>query len=115
MRITCRRRAVVLASLLSGIAVLSIVGPACSLRPKQITRESAEAAVRTYLGPDVGTVTVTCPDDIPARNGGTFTCTAVGADGDTVKIVATQTDDNGTFDLKPDLGGGAGTTVPGRR
>jgi hypothetical protein len=45
-------------------------------------------------------VTVSCPDDIEVATGGTFTCTATDADGTTMTIQGTQTDDQGNVTYK---------------
>jgi hypothetical protein len=48
-----------------------------------------------------GTSTVTCPDDRPLQQGDVFECQAVLADGQTVTLQVTQTDNNGnvTWDI----------------
>jgi Domain of unknown function (DUF4333) len=45
-------------------------------------------------------ITVACPDDEPAQAGAIFQCTATSADGRTITIEVTQTDDHGNVTWK---------------
>jgi len=82
------------------IAVVALVmgAAACS---RTIDKTSLETSIKTQLEkqPGVTGVTVTCPDNIKAQQGGTFTCTAV-AQGQTVTLQITQTDDQGHVTFK---------------
>jgi hypothetical protein len=49
---------------------------------------------------DMHGVTVSCPDDVPAEAGRTFGCNATSADGRTITIEVTQTDDHGNVTWK---------------
>ena len=53
---------------------------------------SIQAQLESKTG--VSGFTVTCPGNIQAQTGGTFTCTAA-AQGETVTLQVTQTDDQG--------------------
>jgi hypothetical protein len=71
---------------------------ACS---RSLNKTSMESSLKTQLEAKTGItgVTVTCPDGIKAEKGGTFTCTAA-AQGQTVTVQVTQTDDQGNVTFK---------------
>jgi hypothetical protein len=55
-----------------------------------------ESGVASELGTQLGgTWTVSCPSDVAIEKGGTFTCDATSADGQSSTINVTQTDDQG--------------------
>src|SRR5262249_25446478 len=92
-----------LAGALAAVGLLAAAG-GCKASNTINTRsaEDAIAAKLQTLNPDAGTFTVTCPPEIPAEQGATFTCNVKGQDGTTLNVVCTQTDDKGTFDIKPE-------------
>jgi hypothetical protein len=45
-------------------------------------------------------IAVACPDDEPAQAGAIFQCTATSADGRTITVEVTQTDDHGNVTWK---------------
>ena len=47
---------------------------------------------------DITVTSVTCPDDVDAKAGVTFQCTALGETGSTTTISVTQQDDQGNVD-----------------
>jgi hypothetical protein len=79
------------------LPLLMLVAVACS---KTIDSTSLESSIKTQLATKgVPGATVSCPDDIKAEKGGTFTCTA-SAQGQTVTLQITQTDDQGHVTFK---------------
>lgn len=66
------------------------------------TKDAAQKIKANLEGqrPDLGSVTVTCPDSVPGTKGTTFTCTLTASDGTTAPIKVTLTDDNGRFDFE---------------
>jgi hypothetical protein len=82
------------------IAILTLVfgAVACS---RTLDHTSLEASLKTQLEATAGItgVTVTCPDNIKAEKGATFTCRAT-AQGETVTLDVTQTDDQGHVTFK---------------
>ena len=89
-----RRKVVVL------LASLALVG-GCS-RTKTLDAPSLEEMLRTEIEQQLGAsgFTVDCPDDEPAAAGATFQCSATSADGKTLTIEVTQTDDKGNVTWK---------------
>ena len=58
--------------------------------------DNLEAAITTWIADQgSGDATVTCPDDRPLQQGDTFQCVATFADGSTVTLQVTQTDNAG--------------------
>ena len=79
------------------LSSLVFAAVACS---KTIDSTSLESSIKSQLATKgVPDATVTCPDDIKAEKGGTFTCTAA-AQGQTVTLDITQTDDEGHVTFK---------------
>ncbi|MEP7059391.1 MAG: DUF4333 domain-containing protein [Actinomycetota bacterium] len=73
------------------------VAVACT---KTIDSTSLESSIKTQLATKgIPGATVSCPDDIKAEKGGTFTCKA-SAQGQTVTLQITQTDDAGHVTFK---------------
>lgn len=86
------RRALVVAS--AGAAlVLAGCGTLDTGQLETITAERVEQAVGR------APASVTCPEDVKAQAGSTFTCTVAGADGTTATIDVTQKDDEGHVEL----------------
>ena len=82
------------------IALLTLALGAASCS-RSLDKTSLESSIETQLESKGGIsdVTVTCPGDIKAQAGGTFTCTAA-AQGETVTLQVTQTDDQGNVTFK---------------
>jgi uncharacterized protein DUF4333 len=78
------------AALFAGLLVL----PACTAT---LDTQKLEDQIAQGLDEQLGTTgtTVDCPDDIEAKAGDEFECTATGSDGTTAKIQVTQNDDQG--------------------
>lgn len=95
--------------LMAPTATLALLASGCraSNTINTTSAEDAIAAKLQSLDPEAAPYTVTCPADIPAKRGNTFTCRVTSADGTTINVVNTQTDDEGTFDIAPE-------TVPGQ-
>lgn len=73
---------------------------------KSLDGSSIESQIADGLSSQAGgTWTVSCPSDIPAEQGATFTCTATGADGTTSTITVTQDDADGNVTWKSDISG----------
>ena len=87
------RRVVVL------FASLALVG--CT-RAKTLDANGLEEMLRAKIEQQLGAhgITVDCPDDEPAAAGATFQCTATSADGKTITVEVTQTDDQGNVTYK---------------
>jgi len=90
-----RKRSVVVV-----LASLALVG-ACS-RTKTLDANGLEEKLRTQVEQQLGAhgITVDCPDDEPAHAGAIFRCTATSAEGKTITIEVTQTDDHGNVTWK---------------
>jgi hypothetical protein len=84
-------------ALLTGLVLLIAGCGAASLRSTDVQDQIAEE-----LGKQAGaSYTVTCPAEIPAEKGFTFTCTASdGSSGETATITVVEDDDLGTFSWK---------------
>ena len=80
------------------LIMLLLGATACAGRPlDEITMESS---IKAELGRSgIPGAVVTCPNDIKAWKGSTFTCTAA-AKGETVTLQVTQTDDQGHVTFK---------------
>jgi len=80
------------------LLTLLLVATACAGRPLDET--TLESSIKAELGKSgIPDAVVTCPGDIKAQKGGTFTCTAA-AQGETVTLQITQTDDQGHVTFK---------------
>ena len=79
------------------LACAAVLAAGCGT--KTINSEEAEKKVRAELAEQLGASvkSVDCPDDVEAKKGDKFSCTAKGADGTTAKISMTQTTDSGDF------------------
>jgi Domain of unknown function (DUF4333) len=82
------------------VAIVLLAG-ACS-RTKTLDGSGLERQIATDMQTNLQLegVTVSCPGDIEAAAGGTFTCTATDADGTSMTIQGTQTDDQGRVTYK---------------
>jgi hypothetical protein len=80
--------------LLSGAAAVLLV-VACGNLTLDDTRleQVISAGITTQTG--VAVTSVNCPNNRPLKTGDTFDCTATTADGATLTITVTQTDDQG--------------------
>ncbi len=76
-------------------AAVVILG-GCSLK-KQIDTDRAEAEIKRDLAAQTGAPlrSVRCPDEVDAKKGARFSCTAIAGDGSRIPIRVTQTDGNG--------------------
>ena len=63
---------------------------------------SVEAEIKDQLELQLSGVTVEieCPEDIEAKAGESFECTATSEENNKAKIVVTQTDDDGSIDFR---------------
>jgi hypothetical protein len=63
---------------------------------------SVESEIKDQLERQLSGVTVEidCPEDIEAKAGENFECTATSEDNNRAKIVVTQTDDDGSIDFR---------------
>ncbi len=79
---------------------VALVG-GCS-RTKTLDANDLEETLRSKIEQQLGAhgITVDCPDDEPAAAGATFQCTATSADGKTITVEVTQTDDQGNVTYK---------------
>ncbi len=79
-----------------GVLVLVLAAAACS---KTLDSTELEGTLKDQLETqlEVTGLTVECPDDIEAKAGDTFECTASGSDGSTATVSVTQTDDEGNL------------------
>lgn len=86
---------------LLAICLLLLVATSCS---RTLDTNSLENSLKTQMESKTGVsgFTITCPENIKAVEGGTFTCTAA-AQGETVTLQVTQTDAQGhvTFRATP--------------
>jgi Domain of unknown function (DUF4333) len=82
------------------VAIVLLAG-ACS-RTKTLDGTQLEQQIATDMQTHLQLegVTVSCRDDIEVATGGTFTCTATDADGTSMTIQGTQTDDQGKVTYK---------------
>jgi hypothetical protein len=76
------------------LAAIVVLVAACS-RPLDI--DGLESELKDQVEEEFGTtgLTVTCPDDVKAEAGSTFTCEASDASGATMVLTVTQRDDQG--------------------
>jgi Domain of unknown function (DUF4333) len=83
-----------LGGLAAVVATLALV--ACS-PDKQVDTDRAEAEIKQSLSTQTGdpVQSVRCPDEVKAKQGERFRCVATVSDGSRVRIVVTQTDDDG--------------------
>jgi Domain of unknown function (DUF4333) len=82
------------------LASLVLVG-GCT-RTKTLDANGLEEMLGTQVEQQLGAhgITVACPDDEPAQAGAIFQCTATTAEGKTITIEVTQTDDHGRVTWK---------------
>jgi hypothetical protein len=82
------------------LALVTIALFAACSRPLDVT--GLESQLKRQVEDDLGTtgLTVTCPDNVKAEAGSTFTCEASDASGATMVITVTQTDDQGNVTWK---------------
>jgi len=66
---------------------------------KQLDTGDAEGKIKTELANDLGSsiASVSCPEDVEAAKGVTFTCAIKGGDGTTYDLKVDQTDADGHF------------------
>jgi Domain of unknown function (DUF4333) len=78
----------------AALLAIGLLAAACS-RPLDV--DQLESELKDQVERDLGTtgLTVTCPDDVKAEAGSTFTCEASDASGATMVITVTQKDDQG--------------------
>jgi hypothetical protein len=78
------------------VAAAMIVLGGCDLN-KEIDTDRAEAEIKRDLVARTGAPlrSVRCPDDVKAKKGARFSCTAIAGDGSRIPIRVTQTDGNG--------------------
>ena len=83
-------------------AILSVTALAGCSTTKTLSTDDVQNAIQKGLSDQVGgTFTVTCPSDITAEKGGTFTCSVANAsDGSTATVTVTQEDAEGQFNWK---------------
>jgi Domain of unknown function (DUF4333) len=79
-----------------GVLALVLAAAACS---KTLDTTELEGSLKDQLETqlEVSGLTVECPDDIEAKAGDTFRCTATGTDGSAATVEVTQTDDQGNL------------------
>lgn len=85
------------------LACAAVLAAGCGT--KTINSDEAEKQVREELAQQLGASvkSVDCPDEVEAKKGDKFSCTAKGADGTTAKIPVTQTSDSGSFHFSTPL------------
>jgi len=78
----------------ASLAAVIVLAAACS-RPLDV--DQLESELKDQVEEEFGTtgLTVTCPDDVKAEAGSTFTCEASDASGATMVLTVTQKDDQG--------------------
>ena len=95
-------------------AAFVLAGTACS---KKLDPTSSADSIKTEVNKELtaqgSTVTissVSCPSDIEAKNGVSFTCTLTLSNGKTLQVKGTQVDDTGKFNVEPiaDVGAASG-------
>ncbi|NYJ06971.1 DUF4333 domain-containing protein [Petropleomorpha daqingensis] len=100
-----KKTGLIVGSLIAAVIVIGglVVGAIFLFGSKTIVQADAQRAVadsgEQLLG--VTPEDVSCPADVEAKNGGTFTCTGT-VDGQDVKFTVTQTDDNGNIQVTTD-------------
>jgi Domain of unknown function (DUF4333) len=69
----------------------------CGIK-KQIDTARAEAEIKRDLSTQIGAPlrSVHCPDQVNAKKGARFKCTAIASDGSHILVRVTQTDNNGS-------------------
>lgn len=83
---------------LAGLLLLAACGG--TLDTGELEKQ-AQKAIAEDIG--VRVASVDCPDDVEAKEGATFTCTATGADGSTATVRVVQTDDEGNVRISAQL------------
>jgi len=90
--------------LIAPVVVLAVAGLLAGCG-KTLDGASIEGQIADGIGNQAGgTWTVSCPDSVDAKLGGTFTCEAKSEDGQTVTVDVTQDDDQGNVTWS--VGGG---------
>jgi hypothetical protein len=82
--------------LMALVATIVIALGGCSLK-KQVDTDRAAAEIKRDLATQTGAPlrSVRCPDQVDAKKGARFSCTAIAGDGSHIPIRVTQTDGNG--------------------
>ncbi|MGH2684362.1 MAG: DUF4333 domain-containing protein [Actinomycetota bacterium] len=82
-------------------AMLVLVG--CS-GERVVDTDELEGQIAAELQAQTGVTptSVSCPDDVPAEAGATFSCTVTADDGSTANVTVTQTDDEGSLTWEVD-------------
>jgi Domain of unknown function (DUF4333) len=100
-----KKTGLIIGSLIGALVIIGglVVGAIFLFGSKTIDQADAQSEVgqlgEQLLG--VAPEGVSCPADVEAKSGGTFTCTAK-VDGQDVKFTVTQTDDNGSVQVTTD-------------
>jgi hypothetical protein len=78
------------------VATIAAALAGCGFK-KQIDTDRAEAEIKRDLSAQTGAPlrSVRCPDEVDAKEGARFSCTATASDGSHIPVRVTQTDDNG--------------------
>jgi hypothetical protein len=89
------RRAIAATVAIAAVVAMIALG-GCDLN-KEIDTDRAEAEIKRDLSAQTGAQlrSVRCPDEVEAKKGERFRCTAVAEDGSRIPIRVTQTDDDG--------------------
>jgi hypothetical protein len=90
---------------LATAALLAGVTAAAGCGDKVIDADKLEKAIHDKVG-DIGLADakVDCPDDVKAKQGGTFECTVTTPDGQKTVFTVTQDDDEGNVHFAPKIG-----------
>lgn len=108
------------AALAVASAGVALTATSCT---KKLDPTSSADSIKTQVnqqlaasGASITISSVSCPSDIEAKAGVTFTCTLNLSNGGTLQVKGTQVDDNGKFNVEPvgDVTGGstAGGATP---
>jgi hypothetical protein len=89
------------------LLVAALASPSACTRTKTLDGPGLNTALASDLAQklDVQGITVSCPDDQPAEAGHTFDCTATNADGTTITLHVTESDDQGNVTYQVAGGG----------
>ncbi len=82
----------------TALVAVVLVAAGCT---KSLDTSGLESTLQAQVAPtlNAGDVTVSCPDNVKVKAGGTFSCTAT-AGAKTFTLTVTQTDDQGTVTWK---------------